>query len=94
MISHGRNYMQISLSKQGNLKFKLSRYGAQFVMHLGRMYCYGGSIDFETTVLLDDLLEIDVLNLKFKLFKNAPAGRVEHSMCVFRNKVFVMGGRT
>lgn len=48
------------------------------------MYCYGGSVDIEGTILLDEFLEIDLAQLKFKQIKNAPTGRVEHSMCIYR----------
>lgn len=30
------------------------------------MYCYGGSVDVEGSILLDEFLEIDVIQLKFR----------------------------
>lgn len=70
------------------------RFGAQFAMSLGKLYCYGGSIDSEGTMLLDDMLEIDVVTIKFRQIKNAPQGRIEHAMCVYRNSLLMLGGRT
>ncbi|CAD8066764.1 unnamed protein product [Paramecium sonneborni] len=71
-----------------------ARYNSQFVMNQGKLYCYGGSIDIEGTILLDEFLEIDVVQLKFRQIKSAPTGRVEHSMCMYRGQVLIIGGRT
>ena len=58
------------------------------------MYCYGGSVDVEGSILLDEFLEIDVIQLKFRQIKNAPTGRVEHGMCMYRGQILILGGRT
>lgn len=51
-------------------------------------------MDAESSILLDELLEIDLASAKCRSIKGAPVGRLEHALCVYRGHLFISGGRT
>lgn len=41
--------------------WKTNRFKSQFTIEKDKIYCYGGSVDVEGTILLDECVEIDII---------------------------------
>ena len=71
------------------------RSGCLGVCYKEKAYYFGGYSGYEGTIYLDEWMELHLGTYAWRSISasDAPQGRIDHSMCIYKDTVFIFGGR-